>query len=144
MKTRPGAIKKNMKNQPGTMKTNLGPWKTIKTDLKPWKANLRPWKTIKTDLKPWKTNLETHRRKWWFFVTHIHFIIIYISSIIIASNMIFSHNKRWSPQGTSTAPPHTLPPARIFWQGRTPSLMRSTHPHRCLSTCGGVQANNIV
>ena len=49
-----------------TMKTNLEPWKTnlepqktMKTDLEPWKTNLEPWKTMKTDLEPWKTNLAT-------------------------------------------------------------------------------------
>ena len=30
-----------MKNQPGTMKT----------DLEPWQPNLEPWKTMKTDLE---------------------------------------------------------------------------------------------
>ena len=71
-------------------------------------------------------------------------IIITIIIIIIAFEIFFPHNKSWSPQGTSTAPPRTLPPARIFWLAHTPSLMRSTHPHRCLFTCGGVQPKNIV
>ena len=60
-----------MKNQPGTMKTHLEPWKTIKnhektwetmkTYLEPWKTNLEPWKTMKTNLEPRKTNLEPWR-----------------------------------------------------------------------------------
>ena len=39
-------------------KTNLEPWKPIKTDLDPWKTNLNPWKPIKADMEPWKSNLE--------------------------------------------------------------------------------------
>ena len=35
MKNQPGAITKNMKNQPGTMKNQPGTMKTIKTDLEP-------------------------------------------------------------------------------------------------------------
>ena len=43
-------------------KTNLEPWKTMKTALEPWKQTcnhdktiLEPWKTMKNILEPWKT-----------------------------------------------------------------------------------------
>ena len=37
-------------------KTNLEPWKTMKTNLEPLKTNLEP---CKTNLEPWKT-IQTH------------------------------------------------------------------------------------
>ena len=52
-------LEKNIKKRPGTLKIDVEPWKTIKTDLELYKTNLESWKTIKqpgtikTDLEPW-------------------------------------------------------------------------------------------
>ena len=53
-----------------TIKTNLEPWKTTwnhekdtKTHLEPWKTNLETWKTKITNLEPWKT-IKTHQKPW--------------------------------------------------------------------------------
>ena len=54
-KKQPGTMK-NHENRPGTMKSDLEPWKltwnhenwpgTMKTHLEPWKPNLEPWETM--------------------------------------------------------------------------------------------------
>ena len=87
-KKSPGTVKNhsgtltNHKNWPGKWKTNLNPWKPIKADLEPkqiWNHQNQPG--IVQDGYGWFRWLqETPRRKWSFFVTDRHFIIIYISS----------------------------------------------------------------
>ena len=47
----PGTMKNHEKKQPGTIENH-------KNDLEHWKTNLEPWKTVKTNLASWKANLE--------------------------------------------------------------------------------------
>ena len=81
-----------MKKQPRTMKNHENRPGTIKTDQEPWKTNLKPWKIMKTHPEPWKTikNLIWDRwAKWSFFVTDTQNLpIIYRSSIIITATLI--------------------------------------------------------
>ena len=78
----PGTLKyhpwtlNNHKNPPGTIKNRPGTLKNHKTWPRTMKNHKNQPRTMKNQ-PGWLQ--ETPRRKWWFFVTDRHFIIIYIS-----------------------------------------------------------------
>ena len=79
----PGTLKyhpwtlNNHKNPPGTIKNRPGTLKNHKTWPRTMKKHKNRARTMKNQ-PGWLQ--ETPRRKWWFFVTDRHLIIIYISS----------------------------------------------------------------
>ena len=150
MKTRPGAIKKNMKNQPGTMKNQPGtmknhenPWKpmknqpgTMRNHEKPWKTNLEPWKTMKIDLGRAVINKKiTHKQTDRTFLLYIDVAKLQISSSWRPGQRFTFHENRFSSMLTvviGLATTLRAASSKIFWKQKTSTKGDTRTPQRSM------------